>query len=39
MILNTPMTVFLDMPFDELFEYNSIVEEIIAELNKPKPGK
>jgi len=38
MMFHTSMTVFLEMPLDDLYEYNTIAEEIIAEMNKPKPG-
>jgi len=38
MILHTSITALEVMPLDDVLEYNDIVEKIIAENNKPKPG-
>ena len=37
MMLNTPITAFLEMPLGELLEYNSIAEAVAKESQKQKP--
>jgi len=36
MVLHTPLTELLEMPLEDLYEYNGIVEEVIAEMYKPR---
>jgi len=38
MVAHTPITELEKMPLSELLAYNTELENVLKEINKPKPG-